>query len=89
MTGISPYMLCGNMLGKRVTVTKKDGGTFTGVLKSYTINVRLEQDWVYTSVHMCTPNGEPKPVLGDSTIMLGETRVRLTDSDTITVEDIE
>lgn len=83
MTGISPYMLCGNMLGKRVTVTKKDGSTFTGILKSYAVNAQL------AFYGLRVEEAKEGPILGDSTITLGETRVRLTDSDVITVEDSE
>lgn len=88
MTGIPPYMLCGNMLGKRVTVTKKDGSTFTGILKSYTVNAQLS---FYRDITPYLRMREEKEelILGDSTITLGETRVRLTGSDTITVEDGE
>lgn len=86
---LTPLMLTGDHIGRTITVHKKDGTTIHGVLEAFTLSVYRHYDRVETVRYPAVRIIDRRPVtsLGDSTLLIGDTRIRVTDGDTITVED--
>lgn len=90
---LTPLMLTGGHIGRTITVRKKDGTTINGVLEAYTLSVyrrHIRTTKTHDGNYPSTVNViESRYVtsLGDSTLLIGDTRIHVTDGDTITVEE--